>query len=83
VTALFGKHVPEIANGIVGIKAVARYPGVRTKIAVASLDRNTDGVHACVGVDACRTDAITAALHHEPIDILPWADDRSMLSVQR
>ena len=73
VADLFAHVVPEIAAGTVTIQAVARKPGVRTKIAVASADPVIDAVEACVGPGAQRVRAVVSALDGERIDIVPWA----------
>ncbi|MDR7434286.1 MAG: transcription termination factor NusA [Armatimonadota bacterium] len=72
---LFELEVPEIVEGIVEIKAIAREAGGRTKIAVASRDRNVDAVGACVGPKGSRVQAIVDELHGEKIDIVPWSPD--------
>ena len=72
---LFGIEVPEIAEGIVEIHAVAREPGERAKIAVSSHDERVDPVGACVGVKGARVQAIVRELGGERIDIVPWSDE--------
>ena len=72
---LFEMEVPEIYEGIVGIRAVAREPGERTKIAVASRDSDVDPVGACVGIKGSRVQAVVQELRGEKIDIVPWSDD--------
>lgn len=72
---LFAIEVPEIAEGIVQIHAVAREPGERAKIAVSSRDDRVDPVGACVGVKGSRVQAIVRELSGERIDIVPWSDD--------
>jgi transcription termination/antitermination protein NusA len=69
VRRLLTRHVPEIANGLVHIKAIARADGLRTKIAVFSLDPTVDSVRACVGVDAARINKVVDELGGERIDI--------------
>jgi N utilization substance protein A len=71
---LFEVEVPEIAEGIVEIKAVAREPGERAKIAVVSRDSNVDPVGACVGYRGSRVQVIVRELGGEKIDIIPWRD---------
>ena len=72
---LFSIEVPEIAEGIVKIHAVAREPGERAKIAVSSNDERVDPVGACVGVKGSRVQAIVRELSGERIDIVPWIDE--------
>jgi N utilization substance protein A len=72
---LFALEVPEIAEGIVTIHAVAREPGERAKIAVSSNDERVDPVGACVGVKGSRVQAIVRELSGERIDIVPWIDE--------
>jgi N utilization substance protein A len=71
----FEQEVPEIYEGIVEIKAVAREPGGRAKIAVASNDRDVDPVGACVGMKGTRVQAVVQELRGEKIDIVPWTPD--------
>lgn len=75
---LFELEVPEIYNGIVEIKAVAREPGNRSKIAVYSRNRDVDPVGACVGPKGSRVQAIVSELNGEKIDILEWNDDQEI-----
>jgi N utilization substance protein A len=75
VSVLFSSEVPEIAEGIVEIKAVAREPGSRTKIAVASYDPDVDPVGACVGMRGSRVQNVVSELRGEKIDIVPWTPD--------
>ncbi|MGE4492192.1 MAG: transcription termination factor NusA [Syntrophotalea sp.] len=75
VAALFQFEVPEIAEGIVEIKAVAREAGSRTKIAVASYDPDVDPVGACVGMRGSRVQNVVSELRGEKIDIVPWSPD--------
>ncbi len=75
VTKLFEMEVPEIADGVVIIKDVAREPGERTKIAVISKDTSVDPVGACVGMKGTRVQSIVRELRGERIDIIPWSDD--------
>lgn len=72
---LFELEVPEIFDGIVDIKSVAREPGYRSKIAVASNDRNVDPVGACVGQRGSRVQTIVNELKGEKIDIVAWDQD--------
>jgi len=71
----FEQEVPEIYEGIVEIKAVAREPGGRAKIAVASNDSDVDPVGACVGMKGTRVQAVVQELRGEKIDIVPWTPD--------
>jgi len=72
---LFEMEVPEIYEGIVRLVAVAREPGERTKIAVASRDADVDPVGACVGIKGSRVQAVVQELRGEKIDIVPFSDD--------
>ena len=72
---LFGQEVPEIYDGIIEIKGVARDPGSRAKIAVISHDGSIDPVGACVGMRGSRVQAVVAELQGEKIDIIPWSQD--------
>src|ERR1700749_4745524 len=69
---LFSQEVPEIYDGIIEIKAVARDPGSRAKIAVISNDSSIDPVGACVGMRGSRVQAVVAELQGEKIDIIQW-----------
>tara|TARA_R110002012_G_scaffold22023_1_gene76647 strand:- start:378526 stop:380151 length:1626 start_codon:yes stop_codon:yes gene_type:complete len=73
---LFKMEVPEIYDGIIEIKAVARDPGSRAKIAVISYDNSIDPVGACVGMRGSRVQAVVNELQGEKIDIIPWNDDQ-------
>ena len=70
---LFAQEVPEIYDGIIEIKAVARDPGSRAKMAVISRDAAIDPVGACVGMRGSRVQAVVAELQGEKIDIIPWS----------
>jgi N utilization substance protein A len=72
---LFTQEVPEIYDGIIEIKAVARDPGSRAKIAVVSRDSSVDPVGACVGMRGSRVQAVVNELAGEKIDIIPWSQD--------
>jgi N utilization substance protein A len=72
---LFKREVPEIYDGIIEIKAVARDPGSRAKIGVISFDNSIDPVGACVGMRGSRVQAVVNELQGEKIDIIPWNDD--------
>jgi len=75
LSALFENEVPEISDGIVTIMQVAREPGSRAKIAVASKDRDVDPVGACVGMKGSRVQAVVQELRGERIDIITWDPD--------
>lgn len=75
VEKLFATEAPEIENGIVEIKSVAREAGARTKIAVYSNDEHIDAVGSCVGQKGTRVNTITNELSGEKIDIIPWSAD--------
>src|SRR5579864_4325220 len=72
---LFAQEVPEIYEGVVEIKAVARDPGSRAKIGVISRDSSVDPVGACVGMRGSRVQAVVGELQGEKIDIIPWSSD--------
>src|SRR5512135_3612032 len=72
---LFAQEVPEIYDGIIEIRAVARDPGSRAKIAVISNDSGIDPVGACVGMRGSRVQAVVGELQGEKIDIVPWSPD--------
>lgn len=72
---LFAQEVPEIYDGIIEIKAVARDPGSRAKIAVYSRDSNINPVLSCVGVRGARVQAVVGELQGEKIDIIEWSQD--------
>jgi len=75
VMRLFELEVPELKNGTVSIKAMAREPGNKTKLAVSSTDNNVDGVGAFVGNRGSRINAIIKELNGERIDIIPYSED--------
>src|SRR5688572_9407408 len=75
VAALFKLEVPEIYQGIVEIKGIAREVGGRTKVAVSSRDVSIDPVGACVGLKGSRVQAVVGELGGERIDIVPWHPD--------
>ena len=79
LTKLFEIEVPEISEGIVQIKGVAREPGVRAKIGVISLDKNVDPIGACVGLRGSRVQSIVRELRGEKIDIIEWDEDPAIL----
>ncbi|MDG1369675.1 MAG: transcription termination factor NusA [Paracoccaceae bacterium] len=72
---LFKMEVPEIYDGVIEIKAVARDPGSRAKIGVISFDNSIDPVGACVGMRGSRVQAVVSELNGEKIDIIPWTED--------
>jgi N utilization substance protein A len=72
---LFMQEVPEIYDGVIEIKAVARDPGSRAKIAVISRDSSIDPVGACVGMRGSRVQAVVQELQGERVDIIPWSDN--------
>jgi N utilization substance protein A len=78
---LFKMEVPEIYDGIIEIKAVARDPGSRAKIAVVSHDPSIDPVGACVGMRGSRVQAVVNELQGERIDIIPWNEDQATFLV--
>ena len=78
---LFKMEVPEIYDGIIEIKAVARDPGSRAKIAVISYDNSIDPVGACVGMRGSRVLAVVNELQGEKIDIIPWNQDQATFLV--
>jgi N utilization substance protein A len=79
--ALFKMEVPEIYDGIIEIKACARDPGSRAKIAVISYDNSIDPVGACVGMRGSRVQAVVGELQGEKIDIIPWTADQATFLV--
>jgi transcription termination/antitermination protein NusA len=78
---LFTMEVPEIYDGVIEIKSVARDPGSRAKIAVISRDSSIDPVGACVGMRGSRVQAVVAELQGEKIDIIPWSPDAASFLV--
>ncbi|GBR52115.1 transcription elongation factor NusA [Neokomagataea thailandica NBRC 106555] len=78
---LFAQEVPEIYDGIIEIKAVARDPGSRAKMAVISRDAAIDPVGACVGMRGSRVQAVVAELQGEKIDIIPWSPEAATFVV--
>jgi len=75
IEKLFSVEAPEIQNGVVEIKAVAREAGARSKIAVHSNDEHIDPVGSCVGQKGTRVNTVTQELGGEKIDIIPWSED--------
>ena len=78
---LFEMEVPEIYDGIIEIKSVARDPGSRAKIGVISYDSSIDPVGACVGMRGSRVQAVVNELNGEKVDIIPWNEDQATFLV--
>lgn len=78
---LFAQEVPEIYDGIIELKAIARDPGSRAKIAVASRDSSIDAKASCIGVRGSRVQAVVNELQGEKIDILDWQEDPAAMVV--
>ncbi|MDH5488841.1 MAG: transcription termination factor NusA [Rhodospirillaceae bacterium] len=78
---LFAQEVPEIYDGVIEIKSVARDPGSRAKIAVISNDSTIDPVGPCIGMRGSRVQAVVGELQGEKIDIIPWSQDPAMFIV--
>ncbi|MBO6037579.1 MAG: transcription termination/antitermination protein NusA [Acetobacter sp.] len=78
---LFAQEVPEIYDGIIEIKAVARDPGSRAKMAVFSRDTAIDPIGACVGVRGSRVQAVVSELQGEKVDIIPWSAEAATFVV--
>lgn len=81
VKKLFELEVPEIEEGIIEIKAAARDPGLRAKIAVTSHDRRVDPIGTCIGMRGSRVNAVTSELSGERIDIVVWSEDPAQFVV--
>ena len=79
VQRLFEQEIPEIAEGVIEMRAIAREPGYRTKVAVSSTDQRVDSVGACVGVRGNRIKNIVEELSGERIDIVRFSDDMQVL----
>jgi N utilization substance protein A len=79
VQRLFEQEIPEIAEGVIEMRSIAREPGYRTKVAVSSTDQRVDCVGACVGVRGNRIKNIVDELAGERIDIVRWSDDMQVL----
>ena len=75
IRRLFEIEVPEIYDGTVEIKSIAREPGARSKVAVASREHNLDPVGACVGPRGSRVRMVVEELHNERVDVIQWAED--------
>jgi N utilization substance protein A len=78
---LFRQEVPEIYDGVIEVKSVARDPGSRAKIGVVSYDSSIDPVGACVGMRGSRVQAVVQELQGEKIDIIPWSPDAATFIV--
>lgn len=76
---LFEQEIPELAEGVITLNAMAREPGYRSKVAVSSMDQRVDCVGACVGVRGNRIKSIVDELAGERIDIVRWSDDPEVL----
>jgi N utilization substance protein A len=81
MAALFAQEVPEVYEGVIEIRAVARDPGSRAKIAVISNDPGIDPVGACVGMRGSRVQAVVNELQGEKVDIIPWSPDAAAFIV--
>ena len=81
INALFEVEVPEITDGAIEIKASAREPGVRAKVAVKGIDKRIDPIGACVGMRGIRVQSISNELNGERIDIINWNDDPARLAI--
>ena len=79
VQRLFEQEIPEIAEGVIEIRAISREPGYRSKVAVSSSDQRVDCVGACVGLRGNRIKNVTSELAGERIDIVRWSDDPMVL----
>lgn len=75
VRQIFTMEIPEIANGLIAIRGIAREPGSRSKVAVEALDTNVDPIGSCVGQRGTRVQTIITELGGEKIDIIEWSDD--------
>ena len=79
VRRLLEFEVPELASGAVVVRALAREPGVRTKVAVSARQEGIDPVGACVGPRGVRIRSVVSELGNERVDVIPWADDPAQL----
>lgn len=79
VEALLALEVPELADGLITVKGIARDAGLQTKIAVWSPNSAVDALGACIGEDAVRVNAVRNALHGEKIEVIPWDSDDAVL----
>lgn len=78
MSRLFEQEIPEIYDGIIEIRAIAREPGERAKVGVTSYDERVDPVGACVGMKGIRIHAIVRELNNENIDIIEWTDEQRL-----
>ncbi|MHC4178513.1 MAG: hypothetical protein ACYSWU_13465 [Planctomycetota bacterium] len=76
---LFAREIPEVSRGDICVKAVARKPLYRTKVALESQDQSVDVISTCMGPEGCRIKRIVDALRGERIDLVLWSDDRATL----
>lgn len=74
VAGLFAQEIPEIANGVVEIKDMAREPGSRTKVAVATTDEAIDPIGSCIGQRGTRIQTVIRELNNEKVDVILWSD---------
>jgi transcription termination/antitermination protein NusA len=74
ILRIFNEEVPEIANGLIEIKAVARLPGIRSKVAINGRAENIDAMSVCVGVNGCILHRIIDRLQGERIELVKWED---------
>lgn len=79
---LFEQEVPEIYDGIIEIKGVARDPGSRAKMSVATNDSSLDAVGSCVGIRGSRVQSIVNEFHGEKVDIIPWSENPASLAAK-
>jgi len=79
VARLLIKEVPEIADGVVAIKGIARKPGQRTKVLVRSWSKSVDAIASVIGASNKRVSRIAAALDGEKVDVIPWKKDPELL----
>ncbi|GMU87122.1 MAG: transcription termination/antitermination protein NusA [Ignavibacteriales bacterium] len=79
---LFEIEIPEIFDGVIEIKAIARQPGMRAKVAVESTDKRVDAVGACIGMKGVRITSIVKELNGENIDVFSWSDDIKTLIIR-
>ena len=75
IRRLFELEVPEVYDGVVEIRSIAREPGIRSKVAVSSKDDHLDPVGACVGPKGSRVRMVVEELHNERVDVIQWNDD--------
>ena len=75
IRRLFELEVPEVYDGVVEIRSIAREPGIRSKVAVSSKDDHLDPVGACVGPKGSRVRTVVSELRGERVDVVPWSDD--------